>query len=111
MGFSLFDICRSVLLVLNAMAILSERRFLRKHGIAPPGASGSAGGGVDSPAAPAFGDFGAVFGGPGALKPAGDDSASVKGQIGQLLFSVRLLLSWPIVIAIVVMVVLTIIFG
>jgi hypothetical protein len=104
MGFSVFDVCRFALLLLNAMAILSERRFLARYGIVPPGAAQLSG-------AAAGGD--ALFGGAsiGGGFDAGDGSVSMKHQIGQLLFSVRLLLRWPLMIANVVMVVLTVVFA
>ena len=110
MGFSIFDISRCILLILNAMAILNERRFLNKYGIVPPNGSGGSAG---SPLGDTTGTFSNDFGSP-TTSPSGGDggsSLSVKHQVGQLLFSVRLLLRWPIVIANVIMVVLTIVFG
>jgi hypothetical protein len=121
MGFSIFDLCRALVLILNGMAILNERRFLTKFGIVPPGGvtSSPSVAPVNGNAMGGFGelDFGASLNGGGVASSSGSSGAtadgqiSVKQQIGQLLFSVRLLLRWPLVIANAVMIVLTIVFG
>lgn len=117
MGFSIFDLCRVLLLVLNAMAILNERRFLIKHNIVPPGgAIASPTVSASSSSSASGGGFGDLDFGQGAAASSGNSNSgvepvAVKQQIGQLLFSVRLLLRWPLVIANAVMIVLTVVFG
>ena len=113
MGFSIFDICRFALLLLNAMAILNERRFLNRYGIVPPNGSASSSSSPTNSNNNNNNDWGDFGGGSNdsPTSPNDGSAVSVKQQVGQLLFSVRLLLRWPIVIANVIMIVLTILFG
>jgi hypothetical protein len=114
MGFIKFDIARYVHLLINAMAILNEKRFLNKFGIVPPNGSG----GASSPTSTnninngqqQWGDFGLGNDAINNNNQVGE-SNGFKAQLAQLLFSVRLLLRWPIVIGNLVMIVLTILFG
>lgn len=82
MGFSIADLFRVALLILNAMAIVSEKRVLEPHGLA-----GNAVAAGDAP----------VSGG--------------KEGLGQVLKSVRMLFRGPLVILNAVTIVFTIIFG
>lgn len=81
MGLSIAEFFKAALLVLNAMAILSERRVLQPMGLA--------------------GTPGAVAG----------DGTEAKTQIAQVLASVRMLLRWPLIILNGLTVVFILIFG
>jgi hypothetical protein len=105
MGFSVADLFRAILLVLNALAILSERRFLAPRGLAV--ASHSEGGGNGSTSAHSFGGFG-DFGSP--TSPSGPQSG-MKAQAAQLLSSVRMLLRWPLIIANGITILFALVFG
>ena len=144
MPVSVGAILQAALLVANGMAVLNERRFLRRYGLGDPSAaSTTAGGGsrtldgLEAPAAtpssaPASSsnpfyamdmaerrDSGGAdfFGSP--LKTAADDAVAggfgstsqSRAQLGRLLASVRMLLRWPLIIANIVCIIFTIIFG
>lgn len=101
MGFSIASIFHAVILVLNALAILSERRFLAKYGLAKIEPSINSGSGFADP----------MFGG-GALYGQADTAASpLMAQIGQLLSSVRTLLRWPLIFVNSIAIVFALIFG
>ena len=101
MGFSIASIFHAVILVLNALAILSERRFLAKYGLAKIEPSINSGNGFADP----------MFGG-GALYGQADTAASpLMAQIGQLLSSVRTLLRWPLIFVNSIAIVFALIFG
>lgn len=90
MGFSLVSIFEAVLLTLNALAILSEKRFLGRYGLA---GSAPSDGVTTTPMM-----FDQTFGG---FSPAGSSSSGgstvFKQQVAQLLSSVRMLLRWPLI--------------
>ena len=86
MSFSIADLFRVALLLLNAMAILSERRLLE-----PMGLSGNS--------------FGPTLDLDGRPVP------NAKDQLGQVLKSVRMLLRWPLIILNIATVVFSLIFG
>ncbi|RNF11790.1 uncharacterized protein Tco025E_06603 [Trypanosoma conorhini] len=101
MGFSLASIAQALLLCLNAMAILSERRFLSKYGLAT------------TPMSEQGGDAGYVpqsFG-------AGDAFARVpptsplKMQLAFLLSSVRTLLRLPLILVNTAVIIFALLFG
>lgn len=98
MGFSVADLFRAVLLVLNALAILSEKRFLAPRGLA---SVTSTDGGAGSPFGGGFGDFGSAV----------PHQGSVKAQAAQLLSSIRMLLRWPLIIANTVAILFALVFG
>ena len=105
MGFSIASILHAVILVLNALAILSERRFLAKYGLAKVDASLTSSGGSGFGADPTFGG-GALYGGHGDVNP-----SPLMSQIGQLLSSVRTLLRWPLIFVNTIAIVFALIFG
>jgi immediate early response 3-interacting protein 1 len=91
MGFSLVSMFEAVLLTLNALAILSEKRFLVRYGLASPSVAGE---GVTS--TPMM--FDQTFSGFSPVTPGSAGGSSVlKQQIAQLLSSVRMLLRWPLI--------------
>lgn len=110
MGISIYSLINAIVLCLNALAILSESRFLSKFGLATPSAlqgsvprqdsvfSDYAPSGFDS-------DTGGGAGGSGGHK------SSAKLQVASLLHSVRLLLRWPLIFANLIFVVLALVFG
>lgn len=92
MGFSLVSMFEAVLLTLNALAILSEKRFLARYGLASP----SAGSGDGVTTTPMM--FDQTFSGFSPVTPGSSGGSSVlKQQIAQLLSSVRMLLRWPLI--------------
>lgn len=108
MGFSVADLFRATLLILNALAILSERRFLAPRGLAmvspSEGGGGAAGASASSFGGGGFGDFGSPTSSSGP--PTG-----MKAQAAQLLSSVRMLLRWPLIIANGVTILFALVFG
>lgn len=108
MGFNLASIFHASLLILNALAILSEKRFLAPRGfvtgqaVADVSTPIMASGGFDS----AFGGFGGVA----AQSNFGGGNA-VKQQVAQLLSSVRMLLRWPLIFINAATIVFALIFG
>ena len=109
MSFSVSDLFRAVLLILNALAILSEKRFLF-----PLGLSSSTASSTSTPFAAPSG-FGfeehnrnvGMFGEAAAVP----SPSQLKVQIAQLLSSVRLLLRWPLIFTNALMIVFALIFG
>ncbi|KPA86227.1 hypothetical protein ABB37_00463 [Leptomonas pyrrhocoris] len=110
MGVSIYSLINAVVLCLNALAILSESRFLSKFGLATPNALQ----GPVSRQETAFSDYS-----PNAFDSdigtnannGGARVSSIKLQIASLLHSVRLLLRWPLIFANVVFVFVALIFG
>ena len=115
MGFSVADIFTATLLIVNALAILSERRFLAPMGLAnADGAGASPGfnnnGGTGASGSPAFfPDDG--FGSPGSGGGKAIGGGELKSQINQLLSSVRMLLRWPLIVLNAVAILFALIFG
>ena len=89
MSFSIADLFRVCLLLLNAMAILSERRLLEPYGLGGGGASSQSANGLDGPVA----------------------SSGGKEGLGQILKSVRTLLRGPLVILNVITIAFSLVFG
>ncbi|KAG5466286.1 hypothetical protein LSCM4_01432 [Leishmania orientalis] len=111
MGMSIFSLISAVALCLNALAILSESRFLSKFGLATPQALQ---GGAAPQQETAFNDmvpssFDADFG--SNMNGSGRSSSSVKLQIASLLHSVRLLMRWPLIFVNIILIFLALIFG
>ncbi|KAK7195722.1 Yos1-like [Novymonas esmeraldas] len=113
MGLSIYSLASAVALCLNALAILSESRFLSKFGLATPQAlQGGAAPQMES----AFNDvvpsaFDSDYG-VGSSSGGGTRSASsLKLQIASLLHSVRLLMRWPLIFVNVTLISLALIFG
>lgn len=109
MGLSIYSLASAIALCLNALAILSESRFLSKFGLATPQALQ---GGVSPQQESAFNDmvpsaFDTDFGGSGS----GGSVSSVKLQVASLLHSVRLLMRWPLIFVNLVLIALALIFG
>ncbi|KAL7702248.1 hypothetical protein N2W54_005939 [Lotmaria passim] len=110
MGVSIYSLVDAIVLCLNALAILSESRFLSKFGLATPNAQQGFMPRQDS----VFSDCS-----PAGFDPdtgAGSNNgvvrhSSIKFQIASLLHSVRLLLRWPLIFANIILVVLALIFG
>lgn len=110
MGISIYSLINAIVLCLNALAILSESRFLSKFGLATPSAlqgSVSRQESVFSDYVPSAFDADT---GNGASSGGGRGS-SVKLQIASLLHSVRLLLRWPLIFANIIFVILALVFG
>ncbi|CBZ30802.1 conserved hypothetical protein [Leishmania mexicana MHOM/GT/2001/U1103] len=111
MGISVYSLISAVALCLNALAILSESRFLSKFGLATPQALQ---GGVAPQQDTAFNDmapssFDADF---GSTRNGGVRSvSSVKLQIASLLHSIRLLMRWPLIFVNITLIGLALIFG
>jgi hypothetical protein len=84
MAFSIADLFKASLLVLNALAILSERRLLQ-----PLGLSGEA-------QANAFDS---------------QQQSPAKAQVSQVLASVRTLLRWPLIILNAITIAFALVFG
>lgn len=114
MGFSIYSIFKCIILMMNALAILSETRLLRKIGLAPSGAQlrydgngqGGSGGGQNG----GDGEFSAFE----TYENTAQKNASVsplKSQIAALLSSVRMLLRWPLVFINLVLIVVAVILG
>lgn len=107
--FSFANLFQAALLILNAMAILSERRFLAKYGLASASLN-------EAPVATPLFDqtFGAgsAFGAHsnGGQGNSGSNSL-LKQQVAQLLSSVRMLLRWPLVFLNAATIVFALIFG
>ncbi|KEG10917.1 hypothetical protein DQ04_03151020 [Trypanosoma grayi] len=102
MGFSIGSMAQALLLCLNAMAILSERRFLSRYGLATPMVMTDSGGdGGFTPSA-----FGA-----------GDDVvraqrfSPLKAKLASVLSSVRTLLRWPLIFVNTAVILFTLVFG
>ncbi|CBH14753.1 Yos1-like, putative [Trypanosoma equiperdum] len=99
MGFSLAGILQALLLCLNAMAILSERRLLSRYGLASSAVMDSSDIGSET----AF--------------SSGDELAGVPRQrpfresIAALLSSVRTLMRWPLIFINTAVIVFTLLFG
>lgn len=87
MGFSLVSMFEAVLLILNGLAILSEKRLLSKYGLA--------GSTADPTATPMM--FDQTFSGFSSTSGNGGSSSVLKQQVAQLLSSVRMLLRWPLI--------------
>ncbi|ORC92225.1 uncharacterized protein TM35_000044390 [Trypanosoma theileri] len=102
MGFSVGSIAQALLLCLNAMAILSERRFLSKYGLATDMIDqGNGGDGGFTPTAFGTGDeFGRVR-----------QSSGFKAQLAKVLSSVRTLLRWPLILINITVIIFTLVFG
>lgn len=129
MSFSIAVIFQAVLLVVNALAILSEKRFLSKFGLAPTDSYAGAQKGFGFPSGSPTTlnittGFGADVNGGGSnfagsqfgVGPSGFDSgvpapSAFKMQIAQFLGSVRMLLRWPLILINIVVVVFKLIFG
>ena len=107
MGFSVADLFRATLLILNALAILSERRFLAPRGLAM--VSPSEGGGAASASSSSF--SGGGFGDFGSPTSSSGPPTGMKAQAAQLLSSVRMLLRWPLIIANGVTILFALVFG
>eukprot|EP00760_Papus_ankaliazontas_P013656 PhM_4_TR15879/c0_g1_i1/m.84857 len=100
MGLNLADMFKCALLLLNAMAVLSERRFLAKWGLAVNSSSGN--NNISSQGGDG-GDYGT------SLQL--NDSNSLKGALRNVLGSVRLLLRMPLIITNGVMIMFALVFG
>ena len=138
MGFSLGSLLQAALLVLNALAILNERRFLRPLGLGDPNAvathaaaspataaAGSTNGAPATSSSNPFSAMDAAEGGGFAFLPpsspnsgghplTSSSSASSSPAIAQfalLLTSVRMLLRWPLIVANLVCIAFTVVFG
>ncbi|EPY34127.1 hypothetical protein STCU_01844 [Strigomonas culicis] len=113
MGFSIYSIFKSIVLMMNALAILSETRLLQKIGLASTATQQRYEGGNQG----GLGDNGGGDGGFAAFETyenAAQKSVSIsplKTQIAALLSSVRMLLRWPLVFVNVVLIVLAFILG
>lgn len=116
---SIANLFKAILLCLNAMAILSERRFLAPLGLATPNVTaeqqsahnpnrtssnfynedpfGNGGGNGNANSGNSVGRF--------------SHQSPVKAQVAQLLGSVRMLLRWPLIICNIVMIFFALIFG
>ena len=100
MGFSVADIFTASLMFINAMAILSERRFLVPLGLAnPPSGGGSQAAGGQ----PFYFDDNANSG--------AGSSAAMKEQIKQVLSSIRTLMRMPLIVLNGITIVFLLIFG
>ncbi|AIO01862.1 hypothetical protein LPMP_342360 [Leishmania panamensis] len=111
MGISIYSLVSAVILCLNALAILSESRFLSKFGLATPQALQ---GGIALQHDPTFNDMvpSSVDAELGASGNGGGRSvSSVKLQIASLLHSIRLLMRWPLIFVNITLIALTLIFG
>ena len=120
MGFSIAHLFQVSLLLLNALAILSERRFLSKFGLAtasfPNDAQAANNGGDANSFAPFgggenFGGFGAPSSPVGGAAGVFGRNSQMKSQIATLLSSVRMLMRWPLIFLNTVTVVFALIFG
>ncbi|KAH9601734.1 Yos1-like [Trypanosoma melophagium] len=104
MGFSVGSIAQALLLCLNAMAILSERRFLSKYGLATGDMADHGGNSGDVGFTPtAFGtgeEFGRVR-----------QTSAFKAQLAKILSSVRTLLRWPLILINIGVIIFTLVFG
>ncbi|EAN95330.1 hypothetical protein TcCL_NonESM00293 [Trypanosoma cruzi] len=101
MGFSVASILQALLLCLNAMAILSERRFLSKYGLAT------------TPLTEHGGDAGYVpqsFGTGDEFVRARQPSPW-KAQLASVLSGVRTLLRLPLIIVNTAVIIFTLVFG
>lgn len=110
MGVSIYSLINAIVLCLNALAILSESRFLSKFGLATPSAMQ---GGVPRQDS-VFSDYSPTgFDSDTGMNPGsgGARGSSIKLQVASLLHSVRLLLRWPLIFANIVFVVLALVFG
>lgn len=106
--FSLASIFQGVLLLLNALAILSEKRFLIRYGLASATVE------VQSTSTPLVFDqtFGGGMNGFGSAQSSANQPLSpVKQQVSQLLASVRMLLRWPLIFLNCATIVFALIFG
>ncbi|RNF03686.1 hypothetical protein TraAM80_05785 [Trypanosoma rangeli] len=101
MGFSLANIAQALLLCLNAMAILSERRFLAKYGLAtmPMTEQGGEAGYVPQ-------SFGA-----GDAFARGRPISPFKAHLASVLSSVRMLLRLPLILVNTVVIIFALLFG
>ncbi|KAG5466831.1 hypothetical protein LSCM1_01008 [Leishmania martiniquensis] len=111
MGMSIFSLVSAVALCLNALAILSESRFLSKFGLATPqalqgGTAPQQDTAFNDMALPSLdSDFGSHMNGGGRA------TSSLKLQIAALLHSVRLLMRWPLIFVNIALICLALIFG
>ncbi|KAG5492668.1 hypothetical protein JKF63_01247 [Porcisia hertigi] len=112
MGMSIYSLASAVILCLNALAILSESRFLSKFGLATP--QGLQGGSIapqqesvlnDAVPLSFDGDFGSH------PNSGGRSGASMKVQVASFLHSVRLLMRWPLIFLNIMLIFLLVIFG
>jgi hypothetical protein len=113
MGFSIAELFQVSLLCLNALAILSERRFLAKYGLAtaiyPNDQAGEASGNAFLAGGQPFGEN---FGNFGVSSPANSaNNSPMKAQIASLLASVRMLMRWPLIFLNMITIVFALIFG
>lgn len=110
MSISIYSLLSAVVLCLNALAILSESRFLCKFGLASQSVMHSIQQGDENGfgtlSTPAFDpEFGLGSGN------GGGSSSPLKLQIAGLLHSIRMLLRWPLIFVNVLLIGLTLIFG
>nr|CCC93156.1 conserved hypothetical protein [Trypanosoma congolense IL3000] len=99
MGFSVGVIFQAVLLCLNAMAILSERRLLAKYGLASPAATSYY---------PTSGEN--AFGSSDELMDV-DRRSSMVSNLAMFLSSVRTLMRWPLIFMNTAVIIFTLLFG
>lgn len=111
MTFSLYSIFTVVVLILNALAILSENRLLSKLGLSTHaqynrGSQQSYGSGDENDG---FGS--SPFVSEDLRSGSGDGGSPIKMQIATLLSSVRTLMRWPLIFVNTVLIALALIFG
>jgi hypothetical protein len=116
MTFSVAELFQVSLLLVNAMAILSERRFLAKFGLATTKFQASDSSSLDSGGGGFLGGqaFGENFGGfsaPGASSTSAGTPGPMQTQMASLLGSVRMLMRWPLIFLNSITIVFALIFG
>lgn len=114
MALTIFSIFTAVVLCLNALAILSESRFLVKIGLG----SNQVGGGGGVPSAVPYSEAGfspaSPFDNPDAAIPSvsqGSAGSTVRIQMATLLASIRMLLRWPLIFVNSILIVFAIVAG
>lgn len=112
MGFSIYSLAVATVLILNALAIISERRVLARLGMAP-GAAFSGRPNIASPNTadafvPSFELDDAPHGGPGI---GGPPPTGLRLQLANFLSSIRMLMRWPLIAVNMVLIIAALVFG